>query len=324
MVGSYHVRIAQRRRLSFDFTIRRNITLVGGDSGTGKTTLFNLVAAHMREGDHSGVTIQCDCACVALTDLDWQHQLAGISNSIVFIDEGMRFVESEDFARAVLKSSNYYVLFTRTDLPNLPFSINEIYEIKTSGKRHSFVPMYPQRDGFRYSLSSAAPKRDFDVLLTEDSKSGLEFFEARFADGRVACASGGNNAGLVAWLNDHADQHVFAIADGAAFGAYAQRVLRLQENHRDTMAICLPESFEWLLLASGLLHSDVVDKALEDPSAQVDSVAFSSWEQFFTQLLKQEAAGTPFAYRKNALPDAFKVPKNADKVMALIACRNIC
>lgn len=245
MVGSYHVRITQRRRLSFDFTIKRNITLVGGDSGTGKTTLFNLVAAHMREGDHSGVTIQCDCPCVALTDFDWQHQLASISNSIVFIDEGMRFVESEDFARAALKSSNYYVLFIRTDLPNLPFSINEIYEIKTSGKGHSFVPMYPQRDGFRYSLSSAAPERDYDVLLTEDSRSGL-------------------------------------------------------------------------------LHSDVVDKALEDPSAQVDSVAFSSWEQFFTQLLKREAAGTPFAYRKSTLSDAFKVPKNADKVMALIACRNIC
>lgn len=319
MIGSYHIRVAQRRRLSFDFTVRRNITLVGGDSGTGKTTLFNLVAAHMREGERSGVTIQCERPCVALTDFDWQHQLENTADSIVFIDEGMRFVESEDFARAVRDSSNYFVLFTRTDLPNLPFSINEIYEIKTSGKRHRFAPLYPQRDGMRYSLSSAAPKHDFDVLLTEDSKSGFEFFASRFAGGRVECVSGNNNAGLVAWLNAHAGQRVFAVADGAAFGAYAQRTLQLQARYRDTMVVCLPESFEWLLMKSGVFHSKTLEKILEDPSAWVDSGEFTSWEQFFTHLIKEESFGTAFAYQKGSLSDAYKAPKNADKVMALIA-----
>lgn len=31
---------------------------------------------------------------------------------------------------------NYYVLITREDLPELPYSIKEIYGIRTSGKYH--------------------------------------------------------------------------------------------------------------------------------------------------------------------------------------------
>lgn len=48
MVGSYQVKASQGSRVSFEFEIRRNITFVGGDSGTGKTTLYNMIADYMR------------------------------------------------------------------------------------------------------------------------------------------------------------------------------------------------------------------------------------------------------------------------------------
>lgn len=75
MVGSYEVKASQGRRVSFEFEIRRNITLVGGDSGTGKTTLYDMIADYMREGNQSGVPLQCETPCMALTDYDWQNQL---------------------------------------------------------------------------------------------------------------------------------------------------------------------------------------------------------------------------------------------------------
>lgn len=323
MVGSYRVKVSQGRRVSFEFEVRRNITLVGGDSGTGKTTLYNMIVDYMREGNQSGVSLQCERPCVALADHDWQYQLSKTSNSIVFIDEGRKFVESEDFARAVRGSSNYYVLFTRTDLPNLPFSIKEIYKIKTSGKHHTFEPLYPQRRGCRFSFSPSDPMHDFDILIVEDSKSGYQFFETRFSDSDLVCETGKNNSGLLKWLDANADKRVFAIADGAAFGAYAQKALRLQDEHRSSMAICLPESFEWLLMASGVVRNDVIKKALEDPSSFVDSSEHESWEQFFCSLLKRETAGTSFAYQNNKLANVYVNAENADKVMALIACRNI-
>lgn len=69
MNGSHLVKISRRRGTKYTFTIKRNITIVRGDSGTGKTTLFDMVADYMRTGEQSGVSLQCDCPCVALTDM---------------------------------------------------------------------------------------------------------------------------------------------------------------------------------------------------------------------------------------------------------------
>ena len=47
--------------------------------------------------------------------------------------------------------------------------MNEVYRIKTSGKFHTFEPLYKRGEGERYSFPRAAPKADFDALLTEGS-----------------------------------------------------------------------------------------------------------------------------------------------------------
>lgn len=175
MIGTYHVKVSRRRRASFSFEVRRNITVVRGDSGTGKTTLYEMIADYSALGERSGVAVRCERPCIALTDHDWRHQLAGIADSIVFIDEGLEDLLTDDFAAALKSSSNYYVIFCRAELPNLPYSVNEIYRIKTSGKYHTFEPLYKQGEGHRYSLSRRKPGVSFDALVTEDSKSGLQY-----------------------------------------------------------------------------------------------------------------------------------------------------
>lgn len=323
MKGSYKVKVSRRRGTTFEFTVRRNITIVRGDSGTGKTTLYDMVADYTRLGDRSGVTVQCGRPCVALTDIDWRNQLAGIAGSIVFIDEGMEDLPTEDFARAVRDSDSYYVIFTRSELPCLPYSVNEIYRIKTSGKFHSLVPMYKELEGHRYSLSRAKANQDFDVLLTEDSKSGLQFFEARFDGEKLHCESAQSNTKILDWLCSHDDDPVFVIADGAAFGPYADRVLKYQKEHPHEVTVCLPESFEWLLLSSGVVKADGVEENLASPENYVDSAKYMSWEQFFTSVLSDATRGTPLAYNKGRIAKGYLAPANADKVMALIAFRNV-
>ena len=49
MKGKVHV-IIQNRRVKYEFDIIRNITIIRGDSGTGKTTLFNLISTYERLG----------------------------------------------------------------------------------------------------------------------------------------------------------------------------------------------------------------------------------------------------------------------------------
>lgn len=78
-------------------------------------------------GPSSGVDVVCDVPCRPLEGRDWKVILDGLSGYIIFIDEENRFINTEEFAAAVKGSDNYFVLITRENLYNLPYSVEEIY-----------------------------------------------------------------------------------------------------------------------------------------------------------------------------------------------------
>lgn len=326
MKGSKRVRITSRR-CTYRFELRRNITILAGDSGTGKTTLYELVADHTRSGENSGVIIECPDArgCVALVDTDWRNQLGQTHESIVFVDEGFSPITSKEFAEAIAASDNYYVLITRSNLYQLSYSVDEIYRIKTSGKRmHQLVPVHPNRGGHRYYLTPQRRQAErYDVVLVEDSQAGFEFYRARLEDAGIACETANGCAGIFHWLEEHPDCNVFVVADGAAFGAEANRVLKLQDQNARRVTICLPESFEWLVLMSRLVHDDELEQVLSDPGARIESSEYLSWERFFTDYLVRISQGTAFQYQKGALADAYRVDVNAERIIAEIAHGNV-
>ena len=325
MKGAHAIHVTGRKT-DFKFEVQRSITIVRGDSGTGKTTLYDLIASHTRLGEASGVTIQCEKRCVALVDIDWKNQLSSVEDSIVFIDEGTGFIASKEFATVIQKTDNYYVFFTREDLHELPYSIDEIYRIKTSGKKyHTFERLYKSTDKHIYGRTSVRRRNttNYDTLITEDSKAGFQFYESRFKGAGVSCESAGNNSGIHKRLKDDHDGRIFVVADGAAFGPEADRVLKLQGLYPSNITVCLPESFEWLLLNSGLVDAADLADVLANTAVHIESREHFSWEQFFADYLKSITQGTPFKYTKGRLPKAYKIPENAAKVMEAIATGNI-
>ena len=63
-------------------------------------------------------------------------------------------MKSEDFAIHVKNSDNYFVIVTRDDLQNLPYSVKEIYGIRESGKYAGLKQVYNEF----YQLSENAVK----------------------------------------------------------------------------------------------------------------------------------------------------------------------
>ena len=205
MTGVHHVEVSNRDA-SFKFDVTRNVTIIRGKSGTGKTTLYDMIVDHTRLKDESGVNISCGKSCVALVDIDWKNQLNGIADSIVFIDEGAKYIKTPEFAEAVKASDNYYVIFSRENLHVLPYSVEEIYEIKASGKYHRFVKMFKANKDHIYSSTTSRKKFEFDILLTEDSKSGFQFYKNYFDNTGVVCQTAGSNSGIFKWLREHRDK----------------------------------------------------------------------------------------------------------------------
>ena len=302
MKGKYEV-IVKSRRLQYKFTINRNITILRGDSATGKTTLIEMIDEFQRNGPASGIEIKCQKACTVLSGTRWLDNLSAIHDSIVFIDEGDRFPLSEEFASAIKGSDNYYVIVTRVSASNLPYSIKEIYGIKNvSGNRYQgtkrlFSEFYPLCD------VSIAQIDNPDLVIVEDSNSGYQFFSDFFSKFGIRCISANGKSNIYAELIQQEYKTALVIADGAAFGSEIEKVLSVKKARN--VIVYLPESFEWLILKSGLIKdSDLADK-LDSTHDYVDSKEYFSWERFFTALLVAQSQGTYLQYSKSDLNPVF-------------------
>ena len=302
MKGKYDITV-KSRRIQYKFTVLRNITILRGDSATGKTTLIDMIAAYQENGEASGVTVQSKKQCTVLTGIRWQENLAMIHDSIVFIDEGDKFVASEDFARAVKNTDNYYVIATRASLFNLPYSIKEIYGIKNvSGNRYQgtkrlYAEFYPL---CRVDNELTAKP---DLVITEDSKSGYQFFDNYFSEYGIKCISAESKAKIYNKLLEREYDTALVIADGAAFGPEIERVLSLK-NAKNIM-LFLPESFEWIILRSGVVKDTEINAILEKPYDYIESGKYFSWERFFTDVLTEKTKGTYLKYDKSQLNKSY-------------------
>lgn len=143
MKGKYKVSV-ENNRLHYEFEIKQNITIIRGDSATGKTTLVNMLRQAQKFGPSSGIDLICEVPCKILEGENWKLILENATDSIFFIDNGNAFINTEEFAEAVKKSNNYFVLITRENLHNLPESVDEIYGLHCSGKYRDTRKMYNQ------------------------------------------------------------------------------------------------------------------------------------------------------------------------------------
>ena len=316
MKGKHKV-IVEAERLKYEFEIKRNITVIQGDSATGKTTLVDLIRTYGRYGNGSGVTLNSDVPCVAYSGDDklWKAAIEAYENSILFFDEDYDFIFSREFAEAINGTSNYYVLITRRPLNNIPYSINEIYGIRTTGKYHfpekvyhEFYPLF--RD---YQMSE---RKDY-ILLVEDEKSGYQFFCK--VSGKVECISSAGNSGIASQLEELSkNKPVMVIADGAAFGAYIARVMAVSKNN-STIGMYFPESFEWIILKSGIIDIRDLKAILDHPEEFIESQLYISWERYFTDLLEKATNDDRIRrYDKRKLSEFYLEGKNRDEILNVL------
>lgn len=297
-----HKVVVGTKYLKYEFELRRNLTIIRGDSATGKTTLVDMIRTHMNDGESGPVTLNCDKGCYVVEGNLWKGQLDNIQDSIVFIDEGNEFVKTKDFARAIQQTDNYYVIVTREGLPALPYSVEEVYGIRTSGKYDSLKQSY--HSFYRIYPDSTTEKIKPEKILTEDSNSGYQFFDAVCTEHQMQCDTANGKSNVFSYLKAHRDEKILVIADGAAFGPEMDRVLQLVQT-RENLALYLPESFEWLVLSSGILKDTEIAQILQTPSDYIDSKEYFSWERYFTALLTEKTAGTYLNYTKKTLNEAY-------------------
>ena len=313
MKGIRHIEIRNNKSV-FKLDLEYNISVIKGDSATGKTTLVDMIYQYQQYGEDSGITLISDKRCVVIEKSNWQRDINSTSDSVIFIDEGNDFVRTEEFASLIKNSDNYFVIITRENLFELPINIKAIYGIR--GRKYfslkqtynSLYRIYPNEKKY------IKP----ETVIIEDSGAGFEFFKSVFEEWNYKCCSSNGNANILNELKKHNDEKILIIADSAAFGAYMEMLYDYSNRKNKGISAYLPESFEWLILSSGLIKDGELDDILEKPYNYIDSTEFFSAEQFYTSLLIQKTNGTYLQYNKKKLNDSYLQNKEKSAIISVM------
>lgn len=306
MKGKYKV-IVKNNRLHYEFEIKRNITIIKGDSATGKTTLINMVRQFADLGNSSGIDVVCDAPCRVLEGSMWKILLQNMVGNIIFIDEENHFIRTKEFAEAVKESDNYFVIITRENLYNLPYSVEEIYGIHSSGKYQNTQRVYQEIYKIYPASNTFVDKPE--KIIVEDTNSGYEFFKSVANEHGITCESAGGKTKLFSKLLDCDGKRICIVADGAAIGPEVDALYKTALKNSN-IKLYLPESFEWIILSSGLLEDKEVKAILDAPENYIESQIYFSWERYFTKLLVDKTEGTYLKYQKSKLNPAYLHEKN--------------
>ncbi len=144
-------------RLEYKFNIVGKYTVIKGDSGTGKTTFYDLVEL-----------LNVSASLVQnLTGLHFVRVPRDMKNfpfeeyhdTIIVLDEDCMALHFHDSLSKFKYSNNYFIILTRKiNLAFLPIGIDSVYKMKTSGKFHTLEPYYLR---FHSTISN-------DTIITKD------------------------------------------------------------------------------------------------------------------------------------------------------------
>lgn len=309
MVGRYDIEL-YNNKVHYHLNIKRNITILRGDSASGKSELIRLLGNYNANPESSGITLISEKSCSVLTEENWKLFIESYEERIFFIDEGNTFLATKEFAEAVRGANHYFVIVSRERLPQLPYSIEEIYGLRegdNAGKYRNATHIYNEM--YKLYSNHLGQVNVPDVVITEDSNSGYDFFREVYPDKCITAEGKSNVQNKIIGADG---EQILAIVDGAAFGPEMQACMELINTSPKTISLYAPESFEYLILKSGLLN--MPKDILEETWDYADSAKYCSWEEYYTNELCERTRNSVGQYSKKHLNGYYITKGSIDKI----------
>ena len=165
------------RRISYSLELRHNVTVVQGDSGSGKSVLCDLISRKAnRQGSRIDLITTRGYPCRHLTNEMCNDGLLGqLHNCIVFLDEDCDYIYSDEFAHRLLGSTNYFVLITRHvgRLSKLSFHVNALCKMVLRDGVNYLVRQHALADDKTFMCGDNFSPKD---ITTNPTTSSTSFF----------------------------------------------------------------------------------------------------------------------------------------------------
>ena len=304
MKGKYRITLqAKNSTVKYELEVSRQITIVCGDSGIGKTLLHKLVEKYCNIGELSNLNLKVDSDYVSVEPFtpqlirvdnsgflfkDKTRKLRWLSkpkNVIYLIDEDILAIKGINFASLIRYTDAYYVIFTREAraFRYLYNSVWDVLTIKDDGSKvinNKCCRLYGEFSG---------NIKEYDEVVHEDSTTEKEVCELALQENIVS--SKGNTRIPLIVGKKYSNKSIIIIADGSNFSNIMERLLKRSLDYNITMYLILPESTEYVLLHNTIFNeSKNVSEYLLNPVDKYDSRDWITYEKMYEQVIIEESS----------------------------------
>lgn len=274
------------KRINYNLEFNHRINIIRGDSASGKSALIRLLDSQK----DSNIQIISNYKLIHLTPAFLQFVRESdnsFSNEYVYLIDEIDIAGNKDMLELVSHSPYKFILMVReSNLNNLTYGIDQIYEIYRSGKYNISRQMYNQD-----KINKYIKLNNIKTIMTEDSHSGYEFYK-NLKNFNVISAGGSSN------INGKIKINQIVVVDSIGFGPYIDNYINIAYNKNNFLLF--PKSFEWLILTSGLFRMG--DDELENKYLNYLNL---TQEKFYEAALKESCQNINIWYNKSKLNSYF-------------------
>lgn len=128
----------------FDIHLHRNVTVIQGNGATGKTTLCQMIMRSKMGGAKLKISAEDKSRPIDIAVLSDNTMAGGgpglpLRTNMIYVSDELDTHFTRDVARFVRDSGAYFIFISRMHIPDIPYSIHEIYEMtshrETDGKQ---------------------------------------------------------------------------------------------------------------------------------------------------------------------------------------------
>ena len=280
-----------------ELKITDRMTIVAGDSSTGKTHICNMLeerdgsAYNVSAFDHKGRGVKIHY-CASIGRFEEVINDESKDYSVVVIDEyvatELNKIENMKIRGLMDKVKKYFIIFQRDDIIKYHIGVNSVMHVKYIDKKYIFEN--PLRFNDEYSLGNITK---CDLILSEDSKSGYQILKHYFQiDDKMSVRKTGGNGNIHKELLKFNKEHNIIVGLDYDKGSwelyYIKTLIEANELDKNKIYFIKMESAEEIICNSNLILNKCPDMKdfVENIENHIDCSFQHRGEYFMTLIQK--------------------------------------
>lgn len=292
--------IVDAMKIKYILDIENKLTIVSDVSATGKTTLLRLIEDYNNKSGVAEIKTELPCYVINSELLLESNILQ--NKYVFFIDEDMEFIKTYDFYKTVMNSEGYFIIVGRNPEIFLDYSVDSIFTIELKDGIHRLENKYKI-----HQLVYKYCKDNLNKMVNEDSGSGFEFYKKVT---RIENKSTEGNRNILKVL-DEEREGIFTI-DRLGYGKYIPILLNKIETNGYRVQLNLQNSFEYIILMSGILKNDV--EKLKSLEKELKNTNLSIEKFYYKYLVEIASKCVETRYKKSKLSEWYLKDENVHKI----------